>query len=251
MSNDVARPPVPPGRIDIHSHLLPDVDDGCADSMETIESIRRLMTFGYVGSICTPHIWPDQFAENTPAHIENWTLQLHDELQTAGVDYRLWPGGELRISQDAIAWMQVHGVPTLADSKCVLTDLWVERWPRWVRATFDWLVGQGLQPILAHPERMPPSRSMQKQLPALLEMGVWLQGNLQSFTGENGYVADRESRRLLAEGHYHFLALDLHRPDSLDGRLDGIQLVVEEFGLDCLDELTARAPRRDVLGLAD
>ena len=78
-------------------------------------------------------------------------------------------------------------------------------------------------------------------------MGVWLQGNFRSMTGEDGYHADRAVRKFLKEQRYRFMALDVHGPQCLAGRLDGIQLVEEEFGREVVDQLTVEAPRKLVL----
>ena len=241
---------LPPGRIDIHSHLLPGVDDGCIDLDQAIQSIRRLRAFGYVGSICTPHIFPEVYLLNTVVYVENLTFQFNEDLRSAGVTYRVWPGGEVRIFDGVIDWLKNHGVPTLAGSRCVLTDFWEERWPPWVETAYEWLLGNGFQPIVAHPERLPPSKDLETGIPRLLEMGVLLQGNFRSFTGEEGYNADRLVRQWTAENHYTFLATDMHRPESLDSRLYGIQLLIDEFGTDRFDALTIDAPRRLVLGAA-
>ena len=247
MSRESTRSRVPAGRIDVHSHLLPGIDDGCLDLDESLECVRRLTQLGYVGTICTPHVWPDIFPQNTPAHIEAWTLDLSERLREHGLNYSVWPGGELRLFDGVIDWMKEHGVPTLASSRIVLTDLWLEQWPKWVEGCFEWLLSRHYRPVLAHPERL-PSRDAEKHLERLVQMGVWLQGNFRSFTGEEGYDPDRIVRALLTDGKYQFLATDMHRPDSLEGRLDGIQLMVEEFGTELLDQLTIAAPRRLIFG---
>ncbi len=236
----------PDGRIDIHSHLLPGIDDGCADLGEVLTCVERLKALGYVGSICTPHILPDTFPHTTAAHIEAHCLRLTDALRNAGVEYRVWPGGELRIRRGVIDWLKSHGVPTLATSRCVLTDFWDHKWNRWLFEAYEWLIQEGYQPIIAHPERLAATKDRDRGLPQLLEMGVWLQGNFRSFTGEEGFDADRLVRRWLAEGKYQFLSLDMHRPNSLESRLDGIQIMRAEFSDDLFDAMTIDAPRRHI-----
>ena len=144
-------------RIDIHSHLLPGIDDGCASLDESLESVRRLIAAGYRGSICTPHIWPEKYAGNKTGHIEAWTKQLQLQIWDTGLDYQVWPGGELRLFEGMIDWMKQRGVPTLAGSRCVLLDYWDNDWPKWTNECFRWLLDEGYQPILAHPERLTPS----------------------------------------------------------------------------------------------
>lgn len=240
----------PRGLIDIHCHLLPGIDDGCETYDESFACIRRLRAAGFVGSICTPHVWPELFPENTPANIDAWTRELRERLAEAGLRYDLWSGGELRMFRGVVDWLEEQGVPTLGPSRCVLVDFWEDRWPKWVTPAFQWLLDQGYQPVLAHPERMRKTRDLLDRLADVQAMGVWLQGNARCMTGEEGFDADRLVRELLAEGRYRFFALDLHRPDGIEGRLDGLSLVEAEFGEQTIEQLLVDAPRRDILAAA-
>ena len=239
------------GRIDIHSHLLPSIDDGCLDLSESFDCVTQLVDRGFVGSICTPHVYPRDHDCNDIESVRAMTVQLANELADAGVEYRLWPGGELRLYDGVIDWLKDHPVPTLADSRCVLVDFWVDGWPKWVMRTFEWLIEQGYQPILAHPERLGKLRDLDQSLADVAAMGVWLQGNLRCMTGEDGYYADQWVRKLLAEDRYQLMALDMHRPNSLDGRFDGMQFVEAEFGAEVLNRFTIDAPRKLILSTTE
>jgi protein-tyrosine phosphatase len=239
--------PIPPtGRIDVHSHMLPGIDDGCADVQEAIESIQLLKQAGYTGTICTPHLWPDMFPDNTRTNIVRWTAQLTSQLAEQGIDYTLWPGGELRLFKGVTDWMKTHGVPTLADSRYVLTDFWEDTWPKYIDRALDWLMAEGYQPILAHPERIgiADTQKLTDHLDALTARGVLLQGNFRCMTGEDGYLPDQRVRQFLQENRYWLLAMDMHRPDALPSRLDGMQLVAQEFGQDVVDLMTIDRPRQ-------
>ena len=234
-------------RIDMHSHLLPGIDDGCQNLDDSIECIRMLKEAGYTGSFCTPHVWPDVFPENTPDQICEWTDQLRQQLNERSIQYQIWPGGELRLSESIVEWMKEHGVPTLANSNRVLVDYWGEKWTKWLNPCFEWLIDSGYQPILAHPERIRCRKDLDKRLVTLEQMGVWLQGNFRCITGGEGMFASGKFRQLMNEGRYQLLALDMHGPDSLQSRLDGIDIVEIEFGIDTIRELTVNAPRQLIL----
>jgi len=241
------------GRIDIHSHLLPSVDDGCMAFEESLECVRRLKKAGFVGSICTPHVIGSKSTEsnnNQIQHIRCWVSQFRQELCDAQIEYQLWPGGELRLFDGVIDWLKYQEVPTLADSRCVLVDFWEPVWPAWIMKAFEWLLANGFQPILAHPERLAGGNGLDGQLKTLTSMGVWLQGNFRPMTGLDGYEPDIWVRRLLSEDRYQFMAMDTHRPNTLDDRLDGMRLVEQEYGLAMLNRLTIEAPRRLVFGSA-
>ena len=223
--------------------MIPGIDDGCEDLDQSLESIDRLMTYGYVGSVCTPHIWPDLFPGNTPSHIEGLTAQIQREIDARGIGYRLWPGGELRLFKGAVKWFKQHGVPTLAGTRFVLCDLWEDRWPRHADQTFDYLLDEGYTPILAHPERMNLGGKLPAQLTALAARGVLLQGNFNCLTGGEGPLAAERVRRFLHENRYALMAMDMHRPEALETRLEGLEIMIEEFGAEQADRLTDAAPR--------
>src|SRR5688572_22605052 len=73
------------GRIDVHSHLIPGVDDGCVDFAQVLECVRVLRAEGYVGTVCTPHVYGPAFLKSTPDRIRKWTAELSARLADAGV----------------------------------------------------------------------------------------------------------------------------------------------------------------------
>jgi protein-tyrosine phosphatase len=238
------------GRIDLHSHLLPDVDDGCASIEASLACIAELRTQGYIGSVCTPHVWTDLYPDNTPARIARWVDRLRDRLVSDGIDYRIWPGGEVRLFDGIVSWMKVHGVPTLAGSDCVLMDFWEDTWPGYVDRTFRWLLDEGYTPVLAHPERLACIDELYERLDDLAAMGVLLQGNFKPVTGEEGLKPMTVVRRLLDEDRYAFMALDMHGPDSLAGRFAGLRIVERELGAARLRRYVETAPRDMIVGLS-
>ncbi|MEM1212347.1 MAG: CpsB/CapC family capsule biosynthesis tyrosine phosphatase [Planctomycetota bacterium] len=234
--------------IDIHCHLIPALDDGCQTLGETLESIEKLRAHGFTASVCTPHtLWMEQYPHILPDHTRAWTDDLQNQLISMGIDYTLLPGGELRASKRAVDLMKENGVPTLANSKLVLMDFWEPKWPAFLDATADWLLDQGYTPVLAHPERSVTKGDFDGQLQALTDRGVLLQGNTAALAGACGPLAETYARNLLTSGRYTFLALDLHRPDTLEDRLTGIEMARELVGDDAVEELMEHAPRRLVL----
>lgn len=240
--SDLAPPPT--GRIDVHSHLIPGVDDGCQSLDESLESIAMLQAAGYTASICTPHVWPDLFPDNIPVNIARWTDDLRAELRQRGVDYAIYPGGELRLFDGVIDWMKAMGVPTLAGSRCVLCDFWEPRWPSWVDQAFDWLLAEGYQPILAHPERLSIPHILPEKLREVAARGVLLQGNFRCLTGEEGRLADQQIRTWLPQKCYDLLAMDMHRPDALPSRIEGMEIAQQWLGNAFVEKLTVDAPRK-------
>ncbi|MEM0913547.1 MAG: CpsB/CapC family capsule biosynthesis tyrosine phosphatase [Planctomycetota bacterium] len=240
--------PPPAGPIDLHSHLLPAVDDGCDSLDESLEAIAQLKQAGYTGTVCTPHVWRELFPDNNGPNIHRWVANLRLALADRGVDYAIWPGAEVRLFPEFIDHFASRPIPTLAGTNRVLCDMFSDSWPDWTLPALQHMLDRGYQPILAHPERINiDEKEWPKRIAAVRELGVWLQGNLEAFTGGLGRRADRHIRKLADEDGYTFFALDMHRPHSLADRLDGRSIATAELGQDTLQRLTADRIRELIL----
>lgn len=233
------------GRIDLHSHLLPGIDDGCEAIDQSLACIKKLIEHGYVGAVCTPHVTRDSFPDNTPENIAEDVLELSRAVADAGLSFRLWPGGEVRLAASTIAWFEEAGVPTLGPGRTVLVDYWGRFWPPFAVETCRWLIDRGYKVLLAHPERMDFLVGDLKQVIAeLQELGVQLQGNLNSLAGHEGPDALRWSKQLLTLDQYLALGSDVHGPGGIETRVKGIAHATEWVGAERVAELLEAAPRR-------
>jgi protein-tyrosine phosphatase len=231
------------GRIDVHSHLLPGLDDGCRHLDESIACARMMAGAGYTHSFCTPHIWPN-LPNNTVANIPRYTADLQSALDEAGVALKLIPGGELNLRADT-PWSQVENLVSYGmGQKFVLIDLWAETLPPFFRPGMEWLQAQGVKVILAHPERMAAVQREPELADAFAEIGLLLQGNLQCFSDPAGSPTRRTVERFLLEGRYFVLGSDLHNLPSLPMRLEGLKRATELGGEELVNRLTIENPRQ-------
>jgi protein-tyrosine phosphatase len=232
------------GRIDVHSHLIPAVDDGCGSYAESVECARRMVAAGYTHSFCTPHIWPN-LLNNTIDAIGNWTDQLQQKLDEAAVPLTLLPGGEINLRADIIEAIRPEKLVTYAMAgRHVLIDFWADRLPPHFEPSIRWMQSHGLTVILAHPERL---RAVQDQ-PELADyfagLGVLLQGNLQCFSDPPHALTRRTIERFLKEDRYFLLGSDLHKLETLPQRLAGLQRAIDLAGPETVDRLTIHHPRK-------
>ncbi|MFO1020305.1 MAG: CpsB/CapC family capsule biosynthesis tyrosine phosphatase [Planctomycetales bacterium] len=242
---------IAPGKIDLHSHLVPGIDDGCATREDSLACVRQLMAQGFIGTVCTPHIIQDQFPDNTPARIAPLVAELQEYLIANGLNYRLWTGGEVRIAPGILNWFDSIGIPTLGSSRYVLLDWWERAWPDYGYGLFRDLLDANYQPILAHPERMGlPEQELFSLIADLREMGVLLQGNFNSISGGEGPQAAAWAKQWLEQGDYDLLATDMHRPESLPGRIKGILQAEAAIGRENFAQRMETRPR-DILFRTD
>jgi protein-tyrosine phosphatase len=229
------------GRIDIHSHLLPGVDDGCESLEDSIFCARELVAAGYTHCVCTPHVWPS-FPKNNVAEIPPAVERLQRRLTEAGIALSLLPGGELNMRTDTRFTPSNELVSYGMRGRFVLIDLWAERLPVFFDPTVQALQAMGVTVILAHPERMRAVQEHPELADHFKSLGLLLQGNLQCFGDPIGSATRETAERFLSENRYFALGSDLHNPRSMPVRFAGLSRVREAVGEDGLEQLTMINP---------
>jgi len=235
------------GRVDVHTHLLPGIDDGCTSLDESISCALALVDAGYTHAFCTPHVWPN-LPENNARQIRQNTADLQLAFDRADVPLKLLPGGENNLMS---AWPQIGQTPrdeivtyNLA-GKYVLFDFWADT-PSQVRDLVEPAVRHlrknGFELILAHPERITALHD-ERALSRLTDLGVKLQLNSWCLTERKDSPKRAMAERLLKGGRYFLIGTDLHRPSGMGIRTSGLALAERLVGLDEVERLTVTNPR--------
>jgi protein-tyrosine phosphatase len=234
---------VPQGRFDVHSHVLPGIDDGCDSLGESIQCARELVAAGYTHSFCTPHFWPN-LVNNTVESVRRWTSELQSQLTAGGIPLKLFPGGEINL-QPRLMDSPIADLPTFnMQGKYTLVDMWADKLPKFFEPTIRWMQSAGLTVILAHPERMRAVQLDPDIADHFTELGILLQGNLQCL-GDPPHAATRSvAEKYLLENRYFLLGMDLHNPTTLPVRFAGLRRAIELVGNDAVDRLTITNPRK-------
>jgi protein-tyrosine phosphatase len=235
------------GRIDVHTHLLPGIDDGCKTVEESIECATELVIAGYTHAFCTPHIWPT-YKGVSRTSVPRWCESLQSEFRKAGVPLKLIPGGEMNLYAGVEKTPEEDVVP-LALGKYMLVDMWAEKIPDFFEPAIRWLQGMGLTVILAHPERMRAVQDRPEVVKQFKSLGILLQGNLQCFGDRPEALTRQCAEHFLTNGEYFVLGSDTHNPQSMDVRMNGLKRAIEIAGDEKVNELTVTNPRRFVADL--
>ena len=214
------------GKIDVHSHLLPGIDDGCKTIEESLELRRILVEHGYTHSFCTPHI-RNNLPANNVTNIPLMTAALQTELDNQNIALKLFPGGENNIQPDLIQTSPDAVVTFGMNRKFVLIDLWADKLPAFFASNVKWLQSLGLTVILAHPEQMRRAgRSRDRRI--FHGIGVLLQGNLACFSDAPHTDTRRVAEHFLEQDCYFCVGSDLHGLGSMRSRLRGLARVAEQ-----------------------
>jgi protein-tyrosine phosphatase len=231
------------GRIDVHAHLLPAVDDGCPTVADSIACARRLVEAGYTHAFCTPHVWPD-LPDNNLKLIPHRVVELQQAYDKQQIPLELIPGGEIGLRTQTLA-LEPHEMVTYGlRRRFCLVDFWGNVLPPFFRDAVQHLQWMGLKVILAHPERMRAVQDRPQLADKFSEMGLLLQGNLQCLDDPNDSPTRRLAERYLLEGRYFMLGTDTHNFASLECRMRGLARAIELVGEEAVWTLTRDHPRQ-------
>lgn len=230
--------------IDIHSHILPNVDDGPKSKEETFKILKEAYNAGITEIILTSHYIEDKYFL-TKRRREVLVNNLQKELNEKYIPIRLYVGAEAYISIDLPKKILDGIVPTLANSRYILFELPMNSKVIYLEQTIERLLGMNLIPVLAHPERYSYVQEDIWSLYDLLDKGMLLQCNYASISGIYGKQAKKTLKKLLKANMVHFLASDVHRSDSIYTKTDKMLKKVERIiGKRKMDILTQVNPNK-------
>ena len=209
--------------IDMHTHILPGVDDG-AETMETaIEMIGSSIKNGTKEILLTPHGNIMGLYENFElSKLRNQYRKLQEELLKRKIGATLHLGMEVFGTYDIEKKIQNHEVLPIGQSKYMLVEFEFEEDAETMFLILKKICEQGFRPIIAHPERYLYMR--EEELVALKKNGCKFQLNLMSLAGTYGKRVLQRSQVLLKAGFYDFAGSDLHHLEIYMDALSRIRL---------------------------
>jgi tyrosine-protein phosphatase YwqE len=202
-------------RVDIHSHLLPGVDDGANNMEEALAMLRGMTGVGFQHLYLTPHV-RSHYYPNTPASLQPVFEEFQQAARRAGIDTQLNLCAEYYLDsafQEAIQ----AGMPLLPfPGNYLLVEISMHQEPLFLFETLFDIQSRGYRLILAHPERYPFYWKKIEIYRKLKRAGCLLQVNLFSFTGYYGKGVRAAAELLQKNGLIDFVATDMHRQEQVE-----------------------------------
>jgi protein-tyrosine phosphatase len=198
--------------IDLHSHILPGLDDGPRTMDDAVGIARAAVADGIRVLAATPHVrddWP-----TTPKTMEGRLAGLRDALAVAGIPLDVRPGGEIAIDRldllepDELARFGLGGNP-----RALLLEFSYFGWPLTLEPQVRELGGRGITVVVAHPERNAEVQGGPERLRAIVDAGALIQVTAASIDGRIGRRPRETAFDLLERGLVHLIASDAHTPD--------------------------------------
>ncbi len=198
---------------DMHSHLVPGIDDGAPDLETSVEMIRRLKELGYSKLITTPHV-QREFYDNDREKITAHFGRLQRFLADQRIHMELGVAAEYYLDNFFPQAVLPEGLLTL-NGKLALVEVSMAGWPRQISDMIFAIQGNGYQPVLAHPERY-LFESDTKVYEGWKQKGVLMQMNLLSLSGYYGRSVKALANKYMSAGLYDFCGTDAHHMRHLD-----------------------------------
>ncbi|WP_288955886.1 CpsB/CapC family capsule biosynthesis tyrosine phosphatase [uncultured Polaribacter sp.] len=204
----------PENFVDIHSHLLPGIDDGAKDLNNSIELILKMRSYGIKNFITTPHVLGSVYP-NSSETIKMKLKEVQEELKKRKItDVSLGAAAEYMLDEEFSVLLEKDDILTLKDN-LVLVEMSYFNAPNNLFEVLFELGLKGYKPILAHPERYIFYHNNLRMYTKLKNAGCLFQLNLLSLTEKYGKNVQKTSLKLLEEGMYHYVGTDVHNIEHI------------------------------------
>ncbi len=195
-------------RTDMHSHLIPGIDDGCETIEESIQLLKQLETLGYSKIITTPHI-QGEFFKNTPDIINNGLNLLKENSIINNINIEIQAAAEYLLCSEFELTMTSGQLLTFGDDYILVEMSYFTEYQN-VKKVFFELQSSGYQIILAHPERYIYYHDNFEYYTKLKDSGIFFQLNIISLTGTYSMAVKKMAEKLIDNNMIEFLGTDVH-----------------------------------------
>jgi protein-tyrosine phosphatase len=236
--------------IDLHSHILPGIDDGAPDLATSLKMASQAVDGGTNIMACTPHIYPGMYM-NDAAGIAAGIAALQAALDQAGIALKLVQGADVHLVPEVLEGLQSGRIPTLNGSRYFLLEPSHHvAPPRFEDSVFE-IMAAGYVPVITHPERLVWIETHYPKFVRLVHQGAWMQITAGAILGKFGKRARYWSERMLDEGLVHIVCSDAHttgmrNPNMADAR----EALVRRLGETAVNQLLLERPAAILMNTA-
>jgi len=202
-------------QVDIHSHLLPGLDDGVQTFSESVEIIREFIGLGYRKIITTPHINSSHYP-NEPADILHKLDQLKKVLSHEKLNIEINAAAEYYMDENFLEKLENNEKLLTFGDNYILVETSFFNEPVFLKEIIFKLNANGYKPILAHPERYSYLQTNEYLLRELAQMNIYLQMNLNSLVGLYSKGVQNLAEYLIDHKLIQFVGTDCHNPSHVE-----------------------------------
>ena len=236
--------------IDLHCHILHDLDDGAQTAVESMQMAQAFVHWGYRTVAATPHMVPGTPWIPSIDRINARVAALNQTIADAGLELEILPGMEIALDPQIPDLLDDDRLLPLGNASCLLIEPSFQQLPPgWEQVIFS-ILAKGYSILLAHPERCVQLAANPGLIDRLIGSGVYLQVNWGSFFGQYGRAVARKALSMAGNGQIHCLATDSHHPGwhnpaRIQAATANLRAII---GPENLQRITTDNPRRVLNG---
>lgn len=229
--------------IDIHSHILPGIDDGSSNIESSVELVRELASGGVTEIIATPHYMDETIYDSPRFTNLKLVAELQKRLDAEEIPVKIYLGNEIYINRDILNFIESGEVSSMGDSDYILVELPMSgEFPGYADIFLE-LLRAGYKVILAHPERYVSFQKNFDLVTELADMGVLLQCNIGSFVDQYGKAARKLAVKMAKSKMIFGIGTDIHHLRGEDFLSSAMKKLSKYYSSDELEELLVGHPR--------
>ncbi|GAB4016680.1 capsular polysaccharide biosynthesis protein [Spirosoma migulaei] len=220
---------------DIHSHLIPGIDDGVKTMEQSILCIRQLADWGIQKVITTPHVSQDHYPNDSVTILQGLAA-LQQQVKQEGIPIQIEVAAEYMLDNYFLERLEKAPLLTFGSEKYLLVETgWLAK-PMLLDEMIFRIQTNGYTPILAHPERYSYYINDLDGIQRLRDQGCLMQLNWMSMTGRYGGHAKTQAKLILKNKWADFIGSDMHRPEDLPA----LEAFISNQGYELLEQQPLR-----------
>ena len=229
--------------IDLHSHILPGIDDGAPDFDTSLLLVRELANGGVTDVFATPHYIEETIYTSPRGDNKKLLSKLQKRINDAGISVKVHLGNEIYICKGIDGLLKSGVISSMGGSSCLLVELPMSGdFPGYADIFLE-LLRDGYKVVLAHPERYTAFAKDFSLISELCEMGVLMQCNIGSFAGQYGKTVFKLARKMAKNKMIWAVGSDIHHVHGDDFIPNAVKKLAKFYTDEELDTILNRNPK--------
>ena len=213
--------------VDIHSHIIPEIDDGSKNMEMTLEMLKNAEKEGTKEIVATPH-YLLEYGEATIKEVKNHVKEINAILENEKIDVKVYGGQEVYFTEKIIEDYMEGNIGTINDSRYMLIELPMDKFHENIFDILYELQVRDIVPIIAHPERYKPFIEKPSLINDFINQGYLFQVNAGSIEGKFGQNVKKTVNIFLDKNIYNFIGSDAHNIKSRNTGLKEAMALLDE-----------------------
>jgi protein-tyrosine phosphatase len=222
--------------VDIHSHIIPGIDDGAKNMEMTLEMLKNAEREGTTEIIATPH-YLLEYGEAKIEEVKNYVKKINELLEDEKIDVKIYSGQEVYFTEKIIEDYMNGEIGTLNDSRYMLIEFPMEKFNENIFDILYELQVRDIIPIIAHPERYKPFMKTPALINDFINQGYLFQVNAGSIQGKFGENVRKTADIFLKNYIYNFMGSDAHNITNRNtGLKDALDLLNKDMNRNIFED---------------